>query len=356
MPRPNLRVPPPQPGPFLPPGVIEIPAAADPMKRVGRAPARLLGGEPVQLPETGSHRAPLAAGVTGRDNPYFARAYANRMWAYFLARGFVNTVDGLGPAAVPMHPAAPAAKFAASGFDPKHLVRVICDTRAYQRSSLTLPGNSNDTALFSRAQVKAVRGPVRLDLMDQVLGRPRNGLDPKVPEKTGTSPTPTADLVDTAGYDESPDEYTSGVPQSLRLMNALLPGCTAAAGTLVAEAGATPKSSAAKEAERLAPPGSVVPTKGLSRAEAGERIFLATLTRRPTPTEAAHVAAFLDRFGRGKQGLAHNSKSCTTAVAGAGIRGGVAAGTSARPDSFRPVGVADFFATVFTALGIDPTA
>ena len=54
------------------------------------------------------------------------------MWGHFLGRGFVDPVDDLRPSNPPAAPAvldALAADFVASGYDVKHLVRVIAGTR-----------------------------------------------------------------------------------------------------------------------------------------------------------------------------------------------------------------------------------
>ncbi len=66
------------------------------------------------------------------------------------------------------------------------------------------------------------------------------------------------------------------------------------------------------------------------------------------------LVVWMGEFGRGKQGVGHNSKNWTAALAGCGVKGGVALGSSAKPDGYRPIGVPDLFATIFSALGVDP--
>jgi hypothetical protein len=79
-------------------------------------------------------REALAAWVTARDNPWFARAIVNRMWGHFLGRGFSDPVDDMRPSnplVASATLAALAADFVASGWDLKHLVRVVVGTEAY---------------------------------------------------------------------------------------------------------------------------------------------------------------------------------------------------------------------------------
>lgn len=83
-------------------------------------------------------RSALAAWVTSPKNPYFARAFVNRMWGHFLGRGFSDPVDNLRPSNPPAAPAlldALAADFVASGFDMKHIVRLLVEAEAYGLSA-----------------------------------------------------------------------------------------------------------------------------------------------------------------------------------------------------------------------------
>jgi hypothetical protein len=75
--------------------------------------------------------------LTARQNPYFARAAANRIWAQFMGRGFVHPVDDLSEKNEPSYPA--LLKAIASGlvwhkFDMKWLIREIVNSEAYQLS------------------------------------------------------------------------------------------------------------------------------------------------------------------------------------------------------------------------------
>jgi hypothetical protein len=80
-------------------------------------------------------RKALADWMTARENPWFAKAFVNRMWGHFLGRGFYDPVDDMRAVNTPTMPELLdkiAADFVAHDFDIKHLVRTICATEAYQ--------------------------------------------------------------------------------------------------------------------------------------------------------------------------------------------------------------------------------
>jgi hypothetical protein len=86
-------------------------------------------------------RQALARWMTSPQNHWFSRAFVNRMWGHFLGRGFVDPVDDFresNPANAPSLLDALASDFIASGYDIKHLVRLIVGSAAYARSSAPL--------------------------------------------------------------------------------------------------------------------------------------------------------------------------------------------------------------------------
>src|SRR5262249_22152096 len=124
------------------PNVVE--ASAVQTKRLPpsavRAAPRFLGGEQPSLGGREPYRPVLARWLTSPENPYFAKAMVNRVWAQLLGRGLVNPVDNLSEDNPPPHPelfAVLARQSPRSGFDVKSLVRAICNSQASQRSSAT---------------------------------------------------------------------------------------------------------------------------------------------------------------------------------------------------------------------------
>jgi hypothetical protein len=97
-------------------------------------------------------RTRLADWVTSRENPWFARAYANRIWSRLMGRGFYEPVDDLGDSQVAMWPEAHEAlsgHFRATSYDVKDLFRVIMKSDAYNRglrmdaAAASEPGDPN---------------------------------------------------------------------------------------------------------------------------------------------------------------------------------------------------------------------
>ncbi len=78
-----------------------MPDLKDPQKQIPVAPKFFLGrgrAEAVPRPDRPTQRRALAASyVTGQDNPWFAKAFVNRVWYALMGEGFYNPVDDLGP-------------------------------------------------------------------------------------------------------------------------------------------------------------------------------------------------------------------------------------------------------------------
>ncbi len=82
-----------------------------------------------------SRKDQFAEWVTRPDNPYFARAVANRVWAQFLGRGIVHPVDNMSESNPPSHPELLTALTTAMvehQFDLKWYIRELVNSRTYQ--------------------------------------------------------------------------------------------------------------------------------------------------------------------------------------------------------------------------------
>ena len=116
------------------------------------AVAKLLGGKVVETKPEEDPRKALADWMTAPDNPYFAKATVNYLWAQFFGKGIADPADDLSKANPPVHPElldALAKHFVELKFDIKAMIRTIVTSRTYGLSSGTVPGNESDSRLFS---------------------------------------------------------------------------------------------------------------------------------------------------------------------------------------------------------------
>jgi hypothetical protein len=123
----------------------------------------------------GDRRVPLTNWLVSRENPYFTRNVANRVWQHLLGRGLVEPVDDLRPTNPAANPAlldALASQFAEHGFDLRWLIQQIVESRTYQLTSRTLPANQRDSRLCSHARFKPLPAQVFADAIAQVTGVP----------------------------------------------------------------------------------------------------------------------------------------------------------------------------------------
>ena len=118
-------------------------------------------------------RSAFASWLTKKGNPFFARVEVNRIWAHLMGRGIVEPVDDFRssnpPANVELLDAL-AKDFESSGFDRKRIVRVICNSRTYQRATTTNRFNNTEDKLFSHAHVRMLTAEQLHDAIGYVTG------------------------------------------------------------------------------------------------------------------------------------------------------------------------------------------
>ncbi|MFS8072034.1 MAG: DUF1553 domain-containing protein, partial [Byssovorax sp.] len=220
-----------------------------------------------------NRRQALATWMTAPDNPWFARAAVNRLWAHFLGRGFVDPITDFrpgNPAVVPELLDALAKDFVTSGYDLQRLIRIICATEVYQRASV---GKTKDK-LWSRFRTEPLAPDELLDSLvvatraDAVAERGKKNLD-AIRERLDKQISFLFDV------DEESDEadYDGSIPQALFLLNG---------GFVNSSARAIPGSALA---EVLALPG--------GDDEKIQSLYLRTLSRMPDASEIASAKELL---------------------------------------------------------------
>jgi hypothetical protein len=126
-----------------------------------------------KAPEHASRRQELASWLTSVDNPYFARSYVNRLWGYMLGVGIIEPIDDIRAGNPPSNPELLdflASEFVKSGFDVRHVMRLITTSRTYQLSVSTHKWNADDKVNYSHALARRLPAEVLLDSVYRVTG------------------------------------------------------------------------------------------------------------------------------------------------------------------------------------------
>ena len=191
----------------------------------------------------------------------------NRLWAHFFARGLVNPIDDMTPQNSPSHPELLdllEREFKASGFDIKQLVRVICNSETYQRSSRPTKDNRDDQEWYSHMPMRVLNAHQLLDSYSLALSR-------TVPINFGNRDAWTANFMP-QDADEPATNLTQGIPQFLQTMN----GNLGSGFTLPKAIG------------------------GKKRDEAINILYLTALSRRPRAEELERMLAHVERRAKMK--------------------------------------------------------
>ncbi|MCA9145298.1 MAG: DUF1549 domain-containing protein [Planctomycetaceae bacterium] len=145
----------------------------------------LPGDGDVEKADVDDRRGIFAEWLTRPDNPFFAKIEANRIWSHLFGRGIVDPPDDFRDSNPPSNAAlleALSADFVKSGFDRKHVIRTILNSRTYQSSFEPNDFNKDDTKYFSHYQPRLLSAEQLLDAICDVTA---------VPEKFGSLPPTT---------------------------------------------------------------------------------------------------------------------------------------------------------------------
>ncbi|NQV28778.1 MAG: DUF1553 domain-containing protein [Rhodopirellula sp.] len=132
-----------------------------------------LFGQTAETDNVDDVRVQLADWITSPENAFFTRSFANRYWSYLMGRGLVEPVDDFRATNPPSHPELLEAlnkDFVSHGLDAKHLIRTICNSRAYQLASVVAPQRDQDGMFYSHRTFRRLPAAVLLDAVDQVCG------------------------------------------------------------------------------------------------------------------------------------------------------------------------------------------
>ena len=171
-------------------------------------------------------RGALAEWITAKDNPFFAKAFVNRMWSELVGEGFYEPVDDIGPdrqANAPQTLEYLAGQFAASNYDIKWLLQTILATKAYQMPSASRRGPEDPP--FQASVAQRLRADVIYDNVFAALGMREPGFGRGGGAMMGGMGRfrggGRAVFANVFGFDPSErrEEIQMSIPQALALMN-----------------------------------------------------------------------------------------------------------------------------------------
>lgn len=240
-------------------------------------------------------RVKLAEWLTTKENPFFAKNITNRMWGYLMGRGLVEPLDDIrqtNPASNPELLDALAKDFVEKKFDLRALIRTICNSRAYQLSSVKTPDNAIDTQniYHTRYTTKRLTAEQFADALDHVTGSPQKYVGLPAGTRAIQLPDPrvVSYLMDTFGRPsrsiicECERTTSPTIAQALHLLN----------GDLVNK--------------KIADPKGLLATKMAAKTNTEtiiEDLYLTTLSRKPRPEELAKAREFVSNAKTQKDGI-----------------------------------------------------
>jgi hypothetical protein len=185
----------------------------------GKRPASGLSDE--------GRRHALAKYITAANDPWFSRAFVNRIWAEMLGEGFYMPIDDMGPqrqARMPEVLDLLADAFVANKYDAKWLFTTIARTEAYQREIRAKDPSVESPPVFAASSPKRLRADQLFNAITKVLGinvvESQDGAEMgKGKNRYARGPRSQFDFL--FGYDPSTsqDDLSGNVPQALFMMN-----------------------------------------------------------------------------------------------------------------------------------------
>ncbi|MBI2803399.1 MAG: DUF1549 domain-containing protein [Planctomycetes bacterium] len=138
-----------------------------------RLPAKALGGPEIELKRGEDARVELFNWMRSPDNPFFARALVNRIWAHYTGVGLVHPVDDFSLGNPPSNDVllnALAKDFIDHKFDFRHIERVVLTSRTYQLSARVNETNRFDTRNYAHAYIRPMIAEAVVDVLNSALG------------------------------------------------------------------------------------------------------------------------------------------------------------------------------------------
>jgi hypothetical protein len=157
---------------LLPPGTHA--KVVSPLGTAEAKAMRLLGeADAITIADDRDPREAVMAWMRKPDNPYFAKAMVNRVWAHYFGRGIIDPPDNLSAFNAASHPEllnALCDGFVKNKYDLKWLHRTILNSRTYQQASNPAKGAESDRTHYAYFPLRRMPAEVMLDALNTATG------------------------------------------------------------------------------------------------------------------------------------------------------------------------------------------
>lgn len=251
------------------------------------APPTPLGAEKLEPSKYVDPRFSLASWASQKDNPYFAKSLVNRYWKQFFGKGLVDPIDDMRLTNPPSHPKlleALADFFTQSNYDMKALVKVMCESQAYQLGSDPNPHNLGDKQNFSRFIPRRMTAETFLDSINDIT------------EMRESFPNQEADVTRVLYLPD--DAYNTGIPFLQTFGRPKMDSATdSARKTEATVSQSLAMINSGEVMKRITYPGGRAARVAKSGAEMGDQIdglFLHAFSRYPKGDEKTRALQYID--------------------------------------------------------------
>ncbi|MHC5037591.1 MAG: DUF1553 domain-containing protein [Planctomycetota bacterium] len=130
-------------------------------------------GTQTTIPPGTDPRGVFADWLITSKNEWFSRNIVNRLWSWLMGRGIIHEPDDIRPDNPPSNPDLLAYlqwELTRSGYDLRHMYRLILNSRTYQQSSIPQSQHPDAGALFAFYPVRQLSAEVLADAFRQICG------------------------------------------------------------------------------------------------------------------------------------------------------------------------------------------
>ena len=239
--------------------------------------AKFLDGAEPQWEGNGT-RPTLAAWMTSPENPYFARAAVNRMWAHFFGVPLAEEAEAdEGPKGYPELLDELAKAFADSGFDVTFLARAVTATQTYQRTSAVTHPSQKDPRKFARMPLRGLSPEQLFDSLAVATEYRETTPEDQIAVLRLNPQSPRAQFLAKFPGQDAKTDYQTSILQALYLMN----------NDFIADRAST------KTNRTLA----TLAAQRTGTARKVESLYLVVLSRKPRPEESERFVKYVDDGG-----------------------------------------------------------